>query len=237
MTTQLSNREVDVVLRDGSTAHVCPARPADAPALGLLLTGLSDRSRWLRFFSAFPDLAGAVQWATEVDNDRRYGLVATAEPDSRMVGHAGFEREAERPERAEVALEVADAMQGKGLGTALLCRLAQAANDLGIQVLDAEVLAENRQMIQVFRDCGYPVEVHSLPGVQLVELRTCRATKSPQHLEPPEQAVSRRPASAPARWWRSPRPAPAASAHAVAARPPPRPRRPGARPPRGAARR
>jgi hypothetical protein len=49
--------------------------------------------------------------------------------------------------------------------------------------------------------------------------------------------VSRRPASAPARWWRPPRPAPAAAARAAAARSPPRPRRPGARPPPGAARR
>ena len=189
MTTQLSNQEVDVVLRDGSTVHVHPARAADAPAVRRLLTGLSDRSRWLRFFSAFPDLARAVQWATKVDNDRRYGLVATAEPDGRTVGHAGFEREAERPERAEVALEVADAMQGKGLGTALLCQLTEAAGDLGIQQLDAEVLAENRQMIQVFRDCGYPVEVHSLPGVRLVELRTCRAANHAHHLKPREQAA------------------------------------------------
>jgi N-acetylglutamate synthase-like GNAT family acetyltransferase len=61
---------------------------------------------------------------------------------SGMVGHAGLERSSDRPERAEVALEIADAVQGKGLGTVLLCRLADAANELGIQVLDAEVLAE-----------------------------------------------------------------------------------------------
>jgi len=95
----------------------------------------------------------------------------------------------DRPERAEVALEIADAVQGKGLGTALLCRLADAANELGIQVLDAEVLAENRRMIQVFRNCGYPVKVHSLPGVELVELRTARAAKAPKTLEPRNKAA------------------------------------------------
>ena len=52
MTTHAGSREVDIVLRDGSTVHVCPAKPSDAPAVRLLLTGLSDRSRWLRFFSA-----------------------------------------------------------------------------------------------------------------------------------------------------------------------------------------
>jgi RimJ/RimL family protein N-acetyltransferase len=174
MTTHAGSREVDVVLRDGCTVHVCPAKPSDAPAVRLLLNGLSDRSRWLRFFSAFPDLAQAARWATEVDNDHRYGLVATVGGHGQMVGHAGLERESDRPDRAEVALEVADAMQGKGLGTALLCRIAEAANRLGIQVLDAEVLAENRPMLRVFRHCGYPVKVHHLPGVELVELDTCQ---------------------------------------------------------------
>jgi hypothetical protein len=65
------------------------------------------------------------------------------------------------------------------LGTALLCRLAQA-DELGIQVLDAEVLAENHKMLRVFRDCGYPVKIHSLPWVQLVELRTSWAPNTPQ---------------------------------------------------------
>ena len=188
MSNHLGSREVDVLLRDGSSVHVCPAKPSDAPAVKLLLKGLSDRSRWLRFFSAFPDLARAARWASEVDNDRRYGLVATGERDGQVVGHAGLERESDHPERAEVALEIADAMQGKGLGTALLYQLAEAANQLGIQVLDAEVLPENRQMLHVFRDCGYPVKVRSLPGVELVELQIGQAAQ-PRSPEPQSQAA------------------------------------------------
>jgi RimJ/RimL family protein N-acetyltransferase len=189
MTTHPGDRELDVVLRDGSTVHLCPAKPADAPAVTLLLRGLSDRSRWLRFFSAFPDLAQAARWATEVDNGRRYGLVATVERDGRVVGHAGLERESDHRERAEVAMEVADAMQGMGLGTVLLCQLAAAANQLGIQVLDAEVLEENRQMLRVLRDCGYPVKVHHLPGVELVELRIGQAAQPPKPPDPQSQAA------------------------------------------------
>jgi RimJ/RimL family protein N-acetyltransferase len=109
--------------------------------------------------------------------------VATGERDGQVVGHAGLERESDHPERAEVALEIADAMQGKGLGTALLCKLAEAAHQLGIQVLDAEVLPENRQMLRVLRDCGYPVKVQHLPGVELVELQIGHAA---QPRKPPE---------------------------------------------------
>ncbi|HET8787896.1 MAG TPA: hypothetical protein VFO47_04030, partial [Actinomycetes bacterium] len=64
VTTYPGHREADVVLRDGSTVHVRPARLADASEIERLLKGLSDRSRWLRFFSGYPNLVKAVQWAT-----------------------------------------------------------------------------------------------------------------------------------------------------------------------------
>ena len=43
--------DVHIALRDGSTAHVRPVVPADAPALRTFLQNLSENSRWLRFFS------------------------------------------------------------------------------------------------------------------------------------------------------------------------------------------
>jgi len=39
----------------------------------------------------------------------------------------------------------------------LLGQLAEAVNQLGIQALEAEVLTENRKMLHVLRDCGYPI--------------------------------------------------------------------------------
>jgi acetyl coenzyme A synthetase (ADP forming)-like protein len=190
MTIYPGHREADVVLRDGSTVHVRPARLADAPKIQQLLKGMSDRSRWLRFFSGYPDLTKAVQWATEVDYERRYGLVATCGVDGRVVGHAGFERQPDHPDRAEVAMEIADAMQGKGLGTILLGQLAEAANQLGIQVLNAEVLAENHQMVRVFRDCGFPVKTHSLPDVLLIEFPTSLSPEALERFERREQMAA-----------------------------------------------
>ena len=190
MTTYPGHREADVVLRDGSTVHVRPARPADAPEVERLLKGLSDRSRWLRFFSGYPNLAKAVQWATEVDYERRYGLVATSGAEARVVGHAGFERQPDHPDRAEVAFEIADAMQGKGLGTILLGQLAEAANQLGIQVLDAEVLPENHQMVKVFRDSGFPVKTHSVPGALLIEFPTSLSPEAQARFERREQVAA-----------------------------------------------
>ena len=177
------HHQADVALRDGSTVHVRPVRSDDAPAVHAFFERLSPKSIALRFFSSFPDRA--VRWATEVDQ-HRYGLVATS-VDGRVVAHAGWEREPDRPERAEVAFAIADAMQHNGLGTILLGQLIEAADQAGVAVLSAEVLPQNHRMIHVFRDSGFLVTTRTLPGVVLVELSTSRSPTTPEfeRREPP----------------------------------------------------
>ena len=180
------HRQADVVLRDGSTVNVRPVRAEDAPAVRAFFERLSPRSIALRFFCGFPDLDRAVRWATEVDQ-HRYGLVATG-ADGRVVAHAGWETEPDRPGRAEVAFAIADAMQHNGLGTILLGQLIEAADQAGVAVLSAEVLPQNHRMLHVFRDSGFPLTTRTLPGVILVELPTSlssTALEQRQCCEPP----------------------------------------------------
>jgi L-amino acid N-acyltransferase YncA len=173
------HHEADVGLRDGSTVHVRPVRVTDAPAVRAFFERLSPRSIALRFFSSFPDLDREVRWATEVAQ-HRYGLVATSSADGRVVAHAGWEREPDHPERAEIAFAIADATQHNGLGTILLGQLIEAADQAGVAVLSAEVLPQNHRMLHVFGDSGFPVTTHTLPGVVLMELAT---SPSPPALE------------------------------------------------------
>jgi len=188
------HREADVVLRDGSTVHVRPVKAEDAAAVHAFYEGLSPESIALRFFSSFPNLDMAVRWATEVDYQQRYGLVATSGDDgtegSGIVAHAGWERQPDRPDRAEVAFAIADAMQGNGLGTILLGQLAEAAAGAGVTVLNAEVLPENRKMVRVFRDSGFPVTTQALPGLVLVELPTSLSPEALERFEQREQAAA-----------------------------------------------
>jgi acetate---CoA ligase (ADP-forming) len=183
------HREADVALRDGSTVHVRPARADDAPAVRAFYERLSPESTALRFFSSFPNLDLTVAWATEVDYQRRYSLLATG-GDGRVLGHAGWEREPGQPERAEVALAVADAMQGKGLGTILLGQLAEAADHVGVEVFNAEVLPQNYQAIQVFRNSGFPVTTRTVPGVLLFEMPTLLTPEGREHFERREQTAA-----------------------------------------------
>src|SRR3954471_14519807 len=83
----------DVGLRDGTTTHVRPIRPEDAPALQAFHTGQSERSTYLRFFAALERLPerDLVRF-THVDHRDRVALVAVEQPrdgDGDGVGAAG----------------------------------------------------------------------------------------------------------------------------------------------------
>jgi acetyl coenzyme A synthetase (ADP forming)-like protein len=174
-------READVVLRDGSTAHLRPVRGSDEPALLELFQGLGPDSKSFRFFSGGSDLAQAASMVADVDYAGRYGIVATRGDDGHAVGHGTYI--ASSPERAEVAFAVADEIQGRGLGTILLAHLAEVAQDNGISLFFAEVLPENHRMIEVFRESGFPIETSSEPGAIHVELPTSFTAEAAERFE------------------------------------------------------
>ena len=160
----------DVVLKDGSTVHIRVVTAADEGPLRHFLERLDPSSRIFRFFSGAVDLRAAARLLVDVDYTGRYGLVATRGPDDRIVGQGAYFEDG--PGVAEVAFVVADELQGHGLATILLAHLAEAAATNGISVFTAEVMAENHQMIEVFRESGFPAEMSSLPGTLRVELPT-----------------------------------------------------------------
>ncbi len=183
------HREADVVLRDGSTIHVRPIRPTDRDALLRLFLGMSPESRALRFHGGVSDdfLAEAAGRLADVDYASRFGLVAVG-PGGEIVGHACYT--ATGPHRAEVAFAVADAYQGRGLGTILLGQIAEvgAAND--IREFEAGVLPENYRMIDVFRESGFAVEVHAHRGGIHVVFPTSLSEEARRRFEERERTAA-----------------------------------------------
>lgn len=159
-------------LRDGSTVHLRPVRAEDAATVRCLFQGLSETSRWLRFFTVCPRLDRVIDWATKVDNDRRLGLVAITADSGQLIAHAGLERDPRQPDRAEFALAIADGYQGRGLGRLLLGRLVQAARQAGLRWLTGEVLANNHRMLNLLRHSGWAVRLRPSGGVVVVEVST-----------------------------------------------------------------
>ncbi len=183
-----AHREADVVLRDGSTAHVRPVRPDDEPRLLAFLQGLSEESRTLRFFSPAINLADEAHRESHVDYERQFGLVATVGADERIVGHAMYA--AGNGDRAEVAFTIADDYRGHGLATILLGHLAEIAASKGIHVFEAETLPTNYRMLSVFRQSGFPVEVRSGSGEIRVSFPTALDEAAIEQFERREQIAA-----------------------------------------------
>jgi acetate---CoA ligase (ADP-forming) len=148
--------EADVALRDGSVAHIRPIRAEDEPSLLALLRGLSDDDRRMRFFSLGNDLSGTAHAEADVDYVHTLGLLATVGSPEQIVGHALYAPAGDG--RAEVAFAISAEYQGRGLATILLGQLAVAAAANGIETFEAVVLSENRRMLGVFRQSGFPVQ-------------------------------------------------------------------------------
>ncbi|MEJ5914212.1 bifunctional acetate--CoA ligase family protein/GNAT family N-acetyltransferase [Pseudokineococcus sp. 1T1Z-3] len=158
--------EADVLLRDGTTAHLRPISPGDADALQRFHVAQSAESTYLRFFSVMPRLSERdLERFTHVDHADRVALIATSGEDIIGIGrydrldpdeHGGVPGRAGGG-TAEVAFNVADAHQGRGLGSVLLEHLAAAARERGVHRFTAEVLPQNRRMTSVFAEAGYEV--------------------------------------------------------------------------------
>jgi hypothetical protein len=106
-----------VELSDGTVVAYHAIAPENAAALQRFHHQLSERSIYLRFFAAKPELSDReAGYFTNVDGINRFALVALdPERTEEIIGVVSFDRE-ESTERAEYAAEVADRWQGRGLG-------------------------------------------------------------------------------------------------------------------------
>jgi GNAT superfamily N-acetyltransferase len=143
-----------------------PIRPRDAAAMVALHSRMSDQTRYLRFFTPCPRVpASLLRRFVEVDHHDREAFVAVVGP--LIVGVGRYERLTPAPDEAgteaEVALVVEDAFQGRGIGSALLTRLASAARRNGIDRFAGTVLPGNAGILRWIR--GYPVEHRFADGL------------------------------------------------------------------------
>lgn len=157
--------EADVVLLDGGTAHLRPIRPEDAEALQAMHTRQSPESVYLRFFAPLPRIPERdLRHFVNVDHHSRVALVMTIGED--IIGVARYDKIDDSS--AEVAFNIADSHQGRGLGSILLEHLAAAARERGIREFTAEVLPQNRSMLGVFQAAGFEVSRQFDDGVVAV---------------------------------------------------------------------
>jgi acetyl coenzyme A synthetase (ADP forming)-like protein len=175
---------VDVILRDGGTLRLRPPTATDADALLGFYRALSRQSLHRRFHG-LPNLGPQlVEALLEPDWTERGALVgALADGAAERVVAIGSYVRLRDPALAESAFAVADAEQGRGIGTRLLERLAARAAEVGIERFVAEVLPENRSMLGVFERAGFELKRELAGGVVEVEFPIARTERFEQSVE------------------------------------------------------
>ncbi len=144
----------------------------------------------MRFFAFKARLSSKeLKRFTEVDYKDRVAFVITSRGE--IIGIGRYDR-LDDPAEAEVAFNIADAHQGRGLGSILLEHLAAAAHENGIRRFTAEVLPENRKMLMVFSDAGYDVKRHFDDGVVSLEFNIDPTEKSRAVMESREHRAEAR---------------------------------------------
>jgi RimJ/RimL family protein N-acetyltransferase len=150
--------ERGLVLTDGTHLEVNPLQATDRDAFLEGVEHLSPESRYRRFFTAAQSLnQRELTELTDLDHSSHEALAAVDPATGRGVAVARYVIVGEHPRTAEIAITVVDDWQTRGVGIALLSRLADLARSRGIERLSGLILSTNEAMIGLMRKLG-PVE-------------------------------------------------------------------------------
>ncbi len=151
----------DTTLTDGSKVLIRPIGPQDAAAEKEFIESLSPQSRRNRFLGQIAHPSDEfIHQLTDIDyiNDVALAAIAPEGTGYRIVGVSRYAVDASR-KACECAVVVADAWQGKGLGTALMECLKTLATERGLLSMTSVDLAENWEMRELASALGF----HSSP--------------------------------------------------------------------------
>ncbi len=127
-------------------APIRALRPGDTATVHGVFAQLSARSAFLRFHTGLPRLTPvmAARLAAVVPGQHE---VFVAEHEGRPVGLARWVRDPHDPGAVEVAVEVADAVQGRGIGGHLLRAALASATAAGVREVHAHVHPDNGPVV------------------------------------------------------------------------------------------
>jgi len=154
---------------DGTRVLLRPLRPDDLDRELAFIAGLSGETLYQRLhFSASGVSREDAARLLDLDYVERcaIGALVGAPPEDHIVGVSRYAREA-GGDAAECAIVVADAWQGRGLGTELMRTLGRAARRQGIRWLVGSSLGENQRIHDWARRFGFGVRTTPNSGGQV----------------------------------------------------------------------
>ncbi|NLT35704.1 MAG: GNAT family N-acetyltransferase [Gaiellales bacterium] len=164
--------ERHISLVDGTLALIRPLRLTDDTLIKDFLYHAGEHSIQQRFLGAKRSFS---RWERDdianVDYDNHVALAVTVQSAEaeRMIGLGQWHRDAESG-WAEIGLLVRDEWQRRGVGARLLGYMIRLARERGIKGFTAEVSGNNRPVLYLFHQCGYPVRTRLDEGAYQVEI-------------------------------------------------------------------
>lgn len=152
-----ADRGWHATLLDGTRIALRRLVSRDGDAVINLYDRLSDDECYFRFFTAHPAHLTSCALSLVEQSDNQYALGAFDH--AALLGVANYIR-CDDPGEAEIAVVVAHNEHLRGVGTALLRRLGQIAQDTGVHHLIADVLAENHLMLKMMSESGLSCTRH-----------------------------------------------------------------------------
>jgi GNAT superfamily N-acetyltransferase len=144
----------------------------DEPLLKDFFYALSDRSLHRRFMSWRTDIPHErLQDFVIIDYSKEISILAIiGSQENEIVVGLGQYGVDEVSHTAEVAIAVRDDYQKRGIGTELLSYLTYLAKREGLLGFTAEVLVENKPMLQVFAQGGFDITRQVESGVYSLKM-------------------------------------------------------------------
>lgn len=139
--------EIETVLSDGRPVCLRTIRPSDEAHIRSGIAEMSDRSRYLRFFSAFrtpPESIVKRLSAVDGHDHIGWGAILIDGQDHPPIAAAHAIRSEELPWHGELAIAVLDEFHGLGLARMLIAAVLLDCLEEDLPVLEMQMLAENR---------------------------------------------------------------------------------------------
>jgi protein lysine acetyltransferase len=144
---------IPVRMRDGTELLLRPVLPGDSERTVHGHVRFSSETLYRRFMSPRVPSPALMDYLFEVDYVDHFVWVMTDEDDY-PVADARFVRDDDDPTVAEIAFTVADAYQGRGIGSFLIAALCLAARVDGIEKFSGRVLSDNLPMRTIMDHYG-----------------------------------------------------------------------------------
>ena len=146
-------------LADGTPLTMRPIGPQDAGLEQEFVRGLSQESKYFRFFAEVSELSPEMlERFTHPDPSRECALIVTVARDGGEL-EVAVGRYALNPdnESGEFAVVVADAWNDRGIAWRLMQTLMRHAARSGLKRLEGFILSENRRMLDFVRALGFEI--------------------------------------------------------------------------------